>query len=203
MVAGAGTMRGVPGFFRPRAPCAFSPSAPHPPESLYDTTLLRATLARLVDFDFSTLMVRASAWARWTSRELVVKFEFIRKPDSTGIGNYTESGQVIPVTLDGAAGGYTHAMYLDDGAPIAGGREIWDFPKKLAAPALRVEAEAPRGTLDMGSVRIATGTMGYSHPAWAHLIGHARLAGIRHSTHINNLREMRSLRSAPDEDVLK
>ena len=25
-------------------------------------------------------------------------------------------------------------MYLDDNAPIAGGREIWGFPKKLATP---------------------------------------------------------------------
>src|SRR5215831_12764921 len=35
------------------------------------------------------------------------------------------------VTQDG---GYVHAMYLDDDAPIAGGREIWGFPKKLASP---------------------------------------------------------------------
>ena len=27
----------------------------------------------------------------------IVKFEFIRMPDSTGFGDYTESGQVIPV----------------------------------------------------------------------------------------------------------
>ena len=30
--------------------------------------------------------------------EPIVKYEFIRMPDSTGFGNYTESGQVIPVT---------------------------------------------------------------------------------------------------------
>ena len=29
--------------------------------------------------------------------EPVVNFEFIRMPDSTGFGDYTESGQVIPV----------------------------------------------------------------------------------------------------------
>src|SRR4051812_18960117 len=29
--------------------------------------------------------------------EPLVKFEFIRMPDSTGFGDYTESGQVIPV----------------------------------------------------------------------------------------------------------
>lgn len=95
--------------------------------------------------------------------EPIVKYEFIRMPDSTGFGDYTESGQVIPVTLDGVAGGYVHAMFLNDEAPIAGGREIWGFPKKLADPSLRVEKDTLIGTLDVGSVRVATGTMGYKH----------------------------------------
>lgn len=93
----------------------------------------------------------------------IVKYEFIRMPDSTGFGDYTESGQVIPVTLGGVAGGYVHAMFLNDEAPIAGGREIWGFPKKLADPSLRVEKDTLIGTLDVGSVRVATGTMGYKH----------------------------------------
>ena len=97
--------------------------------------------------------------------EPIVKFEFIRMPDSTGFGDYTESGQVIPVSFRGQKGGYVHAMYLNDDAPIAGGREIWGFPKKLADPALRVEKDTLVGTLDLGSVRLATGTMGYKHRA--------------------------------------
>lgn len=95
--------------------------------------------------------------------EPLVKYEFIRMPDSTGFGDYTESGQVIPVEFAGRKGGYVHAMYLDDDSPIAGGREIWGFPKKLATPSLRVETDTLIGTLDYGSVRIATGTMGYKH----------------------------------------
>ena len=93
----------------------------------------------------------------------VVRFEFIRMPDSTGFGDYTESGQVIPVTHKGKSGVYVHSMFLDDDAPIAGGREIWGFPKKLGSPALRVDKDTLLGTLDYGSVRIATGTMGYKH----------------------------------------
>lgn len=93
----------------------------------------------------------------------VVRFEFIRMPDSTGFGDYTESGQVIPVTFEGRSGVYVHSMYLDDDAPIAGGREIWGFPKKLGSPALRVDKDTLLGTLDYGAVRIATGTMGYKH----------------------------------------
>jgi acetoacetate decarboxylase len=97
--------------------------------------------------------------------EPVVKYEFIRMPNSTGFGDYTETGQVIPVTFRGEAGGYVHAMYLNDDAPIAGGRELWGFPKKLASPSLKVETDTLVGTLDYGPVRIATGTMGYKHRA--------------------------------------
>ncbi len=95
--------------------------------------------------------------------EPLVKFEFIRMPDSTGFGDYTESGQVIPVSLQGRKGSYSHCMFLDDHPPIAGGRELWGFPKKLATPHLRPEIDTLVGTLDYGPVRIATGTMGYKH----------------------------------------
>jgi len=67
-----------------------------------------------------------------------VKYEFIRMPDSSGFGDYTESGQVIPISYDGKPGGYVHSMFLDDEAPIAGGREIWGFPKKLANVSFKV-----------------------------------------------------------------
>ncbi len=93
----------------------------------------------------------------------VVKYEFIRMPDSTGFGDYTESGQVIPVTWQGKRGAYTHAMFLNDHPPIAGGRELWGFPKKLANPTLEVDVDTLVGTLDYGKLRIAVGTMGYKH----------------------------------------
>src|SRR5499427_6085877 len=97
--------------------------------------------------------------------ESLVKYEFIRMPDSTGFGDYTESGQVIPVSFRGKKGGYTHCMFLNDHPPIAGGRELWGFPKKLAQPTLRAEIDTLVGTIDYGPVRIATGTMGYKHKA--------------------------------------
>jgi acetoacetate decarboxylase len=97
--------------------------------------------------------------------EPIVKYEFIRMPDSTGFGDYTESGQVIPVSFRGRQGGYTHRMFLNDDPPIAGGRELWGFPKKLAQPSLRAEIDTLVGTLDYGPVRVATGTMGYKHKA--------------------------------------
>jgi acetoacetate decarboxylase len=108
--------------------------------------------------------------------EALVKYEFIRMPDSTGFGDYTESGQVIPVRLGGQHGGYVHAMFLDDDPPIAGGRELWGFPKKLAQPSLRVERDTLLGTLDYGPVRIATGSMGYKHRALPEAAMRAALA---------------------------
>jgi acetoacetate decarboxylase len=95
----------------------------------------------------------------------LVKYEFIRMPDSTGFGDYTETGQVIPVSFEGRHGGYTHCMFLNDHPPIAGGRELWGFPKKLAAPTLQKEIDTLVGILDYGPIRVATATMGYKHVA--------------------------------------
>ena len=100
--------------------------------------------------------------------EPIVKYEFIRMPDSTGFGDYCESGQVVPVRFDGQLGQYTHAMYLNDGPPIYGGRELWGFPKKFAQPALTIEKDALVGALDYGPVRVATGVMGYKHKPLNH-----------------------------------
>ena len=97
----------------------------------------------------------------------IVKFEFIRMPNSTGFGDYTESGQVVPVTFGNKRGSFSVAMSLDDGPPILGGRELWGFPKKYAEPSLAVHRDTLVGTLDYGPVRIATGTMGFKHRAVA------------------------------------
>jgi acetoacetate decarboxylase len=95
--------------------------------------------------------------------EPLVKFEFIRMPDSSGFGNYTESGQIIPVSLHGVQGNYVHGMYLDDQPAIAGGRELWGFPKKRASPQFNLDIDTLVGTLDYGKVRIAMATMGFKY----------------------------------------
>src|SRR5579885_2506438 len=95
--------------------------------------------------------------------EPIVKFEFIRMPDSTGFGDYTESGQVIPVVFQGKRGAYVHAMYLDDEAPIAAGREIWGFPKKLAKPSLKIINETLVGRLNYEDIDVAVASMGYKY----------------------------------------
>ncbi|TMJ95266.1 MAG: acetoacetate decarboxylase [Alphaproteobacteria bacterium] len=78
----------------------------------------------------------------------LVKYEFIRMPDSTGFGDYTETGQVIPVRFRGRKGGYSHCMFLNDEPPIAGGRELWaatmGYKHKVAdAAAIRASLAAP------------------------------------------------------------
>jgi len=92
-----------------------------------------------------------------------VFFECIRMPDSSGFGDYTESGLVIPCHYEGTPCSFVTQMYLDDEAPIAGGREIWGFPKKLANPKLEVASDTLTATLDYAGQRVATGTMAYKH----------------------------------------
>jgi acetoacetate decarboxylase len=95
--------------------------------------------------------------------EPVVKYEFIKMPDSAGLGSYTESGQVIPVTLDGQPGGYTHGMYLDNVPGLISGREVLGFPKAFAQPKLEVRHDCLVATLDYNEVRVATATMAYKY----------------------------------------
>jgi acetoacetate decarboxylase len=95
--------------------------------------------------------------------EPVVRFELMRMNEVTGYGPYLEVGQAIAVTLDGEPGEYLHAMYVDDFAAAAGGREVGAYPKVLGTPALRTEHGCLVGTLDHGSIRVATATMGYKH----------------------------------------
>jgi acetoacetate decarboxylase len=93
----------------------------------------------------------------------LVRFEVMRMPDVTGLGSFTESGQVLRVEYEGEPADYLHAMYVDSLASIASGREISAFPKKFGTPALYVDTDTLVGTLDYGSLRVATATMGFKH----------------------------------------
>lgn len=97
--------------------------------------------------------------------EGIVYYEWIRMPDSSGFGDYTESGVVIPCTFNGEPCNFTSQMYLDDEAPIAAGREIWGFPKKFGNPTLKVESDTLTGTLFYAGQQVAMGTMTYKHEA--------------------------------------
>ncbi len=90
-----------------------------------------------------------------------VAYEFIKMPDSSGFGNYSESGVVIPCTLKGKPVNFTVAMYLDNEPPMTAGREIWGFPKKIGCPKLEVIHDTLTGTLHYAHQLVALGTMNY------------------------------------------
>jgi acetoacetate decarboxylase len=108
--------------------------------------------------------------------EPLVRFEVIRMPDSSGLGDYTESGQVLRVSHDGRPADYIHSMYLDNGPAIALGREASAYPKKLGHPRLFTDSDTLVGTLDYGSLRVATATMGFKHAPMDHDAARAEIA---------------------------
>jgi len=137
-----------------------NPSFPRGPYRFFDREYL------IVTYRTDPEALRAVVPEPLELTDPVVKYEFIRMPDSTGFGDYTESGQVIPVRYAGQEGLYVHAMYLDnDHGPIAGGRELWGFPKKLAKPKIAHEGDVITGTLHYGQSLCALATMGYKHRA--------------------------------------
>lgn len=145
----------------PSMPAA-SPSYPHGPYRFIDREYF------IVIYESEPEAIRAAVPEPLEpSPENLVYFEWIRMPDSSGFGDYTESGVVIPASFQGKACNFVSQMYLDDDPPIAAGREIWGFPKKFAQPKLEVAKDTLTGTLDYAGQRVATGTMAYKHESLA------------------------------------
>src|SRR5215813_129379 len=65
-------------------------------------------------------------------------YEWMKMPDSSGFGDYEESGTGVFALYKGEPCNFSVQMYLDDEPPITGGREIWGFPKKYGIPRLKV-----------------------------------------------------------------
>ena len=82
-----------------------------------------------------------------------MKFEFIRMPDSTGFGDYTESGQVIPVSLQGPQG-RLHATACSSTtirrSPAVASSGA--FPRSSPSPTLHAEIDTLVGTLHYGPI---------------------------------------------------
>lgn len=95
--------------------------------------------------------------------EPLVRFEVMKMGEVTAFGPYVEAGQAVPVRFGSERGEYLHAMYLNNFPATAGGRELSAYPKVLGDPALFVDNAALVGTLDYGTQRVATATMGYKH----------------------------------------
>ncbi|MEV5380908.1 acetoacetate decarboxylase [Streptomyces nondiastaticus] len=128
--------------------------------------------ARFTDREYLSIVYRTDPEAlravvpeplRVDPGEPLVRFEVMKMTDVTAYGPYVEAGQAIPVRFGDERGEYLHAMYLDSFAAIAAGREVSAYPKAMGTPALFADHSALVGTLDYGSVRVATATMGYKH----------------------------------------
>ncbi|OKI02517.1 acetoacetate decarboxylase [Streptomyces sp. CB02923] len=128
------------------------------------------TAARFTDREYLSIVYRTDAEALRAMvpeplriDEPLVRFEVMKMGDVTAYGPYVEAGQAIPVRLGDERGAYLHAMYLDSFPATAAGREVSAYPKVMGSPALYADHAALVGTLDYGSVRVATATMGYKH----------------------------------------
>ena len=88
-------------------------------------------------------------------------YEWIKMPNSSGFGDYQESGAGVQAIWRGTPCNFSVQMYLDDESPIAGGREIWGFPKKWGMPRLKVVRDTLTGTLHYDEEPVAMGTMRY------------------------------------------
>ncbi|MGW6425134.1 acetoacetate decarboxylase [Nocardia sp. NPDC055053] len=134
-----------------------SPPYPLAANRFYDREYLN--IVYHTDFD----VLRAIVPEPLEIDEPLVRFEIMHMGDIGGLGPYTEAGVAVKVRLGDEEGEYLHAMYLDNFPATVGGRELSAYPKVLGAPRLYIDHGALIGTLDVGTVRVATATMGYKH----------------------------------------
>ena len=95
----------------------------------------------------------------------LVHYEFIRMPDSSGFGDYTESGQVISVIDEEGRTATTPTRCISTTkARSRAAARSGAFRRSSRDRRLCVDGnDTLLGTLDYGTQRIATGTMGYKH----------------------------------------
>jgi acetoacetate decarboxylase len=134
-----------------------APAFPRPGYRFYDREYLN------IVYRTDPQAMRAVVPEPLTVAEPLVKFEVMKMPNVTGLGSFHEAGQVLRVEYEGQPADYLHAMYVDSLASIASGREASAYPKKSGAPSLYVDSDTLVGTLDYGTLRVATATMGFKH----------------------------------------
>lgn len=137
---------------------AFSPSYPHGPYRF----IRREYLIITYETDPEALRAALPEPLEPAPGNLAY-YEWMKMPDSSGFGDYEESGSAIVAMWNGERCNYSVQMYLDDEPPITAGREIWGFPKKYGVPRLKVTKDTLTGTLHYDDERVAMGTMTYKH----------------------------------------
>jgi len=134
-----------------------APAYPKPPYRFVDREYLRILYRTDAD------ALRAVVPQPLVVSDPLVRFEVIQMPDSTGLGSYNESAQIAVVEHDGETVDYNLGLYVDSVPALVSGREFGGYPKKGGSPHLFVDSDTLVATLDYGSVRVATATMGYKH----------------------------------------
>ncbi|KQP88107.1 acetoacetate decarboxylase [Methylobacterium sp. Leaf113] len=145
---------------------AFSPSYPRGPYRF----LRREYLIVTYETDADALR-RALPEPLEPHPDNLVYYEWMKMPDSSGFGDYEESGSGALATYKGEACNFSIQMYLDDEPPITAGREIWGFPKKWGVPRLKLTKDTLTGTLHYDDERVAMGTMTYKHRSLGNDLG--------------------------------
>jgi len=88
----------------------------------------------------------------------------VHYPTST-FGPYNEAILGIQCELDGVGHVYVAHIVVDTVPPLVGGREIWGYPKKIAAIEFAEDSELLRGTVERpAGVRLVTATMRRERP---------------------------------------
>jgi len=146
------------------------PSYPRAPNRFINREFLNIT------FETDSEMIRHALPEPLEPQGNTVVFEVMRMPDSSGFGDYTESGIVIPALYQGEKVNFPLMMFLDDEPPISGGREIWGFPKKYGEPKLEIAHDTLTGTLHYAGQLVALATMTYKQE---NLLGGGNAGDVR------------------------
>jgi acetoacetate decarboxylase len=78
-------------------------------------------------------------------------------------GGYNEMVLGAPVGFEGTAGNYCMYLILDHDAPIAAGREIWGFPKKLGQIKMEEKDGVVTSTVERAGMTLVRAAMQLGH----------------------------------------
>jgi len=97
----------------------------------------------------------------------LVHYEWIKMPDSSGFGDYTESAWCCPAGFAAKKRISSCRCISTTTRRFPPAARSGGFPKKYAHPKLEIVKDTLTGTLEYAGQLVAMGTMGYKHEAMA------------------------------------
>lgn len=113
-----------------------------------------------------------------------------------GLGPYREAIISLPAEFQGKLGNYMAYLYLDRDTPIAAGREIWGFPKKMGRFSFSTSEEIGSRAVERGGMEILRISMQFTRAGTADA-----LAGLANP--IYNLKVIPSVKKDAPPDVMQ